>query len=380
MTSDRNINIDDGNYTEKVQGNYIKADQVVINHFNDSDTNKIANESRVPQTSLIDKQNLPIKAEALLVLTAKLTADNKALLKDQEIELRVIIAHIEEQYGLKGKLTIKYLKEGSIKIGLGGEPEDLAKLQELFQSGQLNEILGIPIEDVRLVTANNSDEKEEISNAKKARLIKKIRTNGAKGKDLRDTDLSNADLRKADLRDANLRGAILRYADLRDANLRDAILRYVDLSSANLSGADLSGAKLYLANLSDANLRDTKLFGAELTAAKLSGADLSNADLSGAKQSKANLINTKLIGTTLRCVSLINADLSGADLSGADLSDANLYQANLTKAYFNNATKVENALFGNNHGIEESLKQDLLRRGAIFEDAPDNFAKILTRV
>ncbi len=117
--------------------------------------------------------------------------------------------------------------------------------------------------------------------------------------DLRDADLSGADLSVAHLRDADLRGADLSGAHLRDADLRGADLRDADLSGAHLRGADLSGADLRGAGLSGANLRDADLSGADLRGAGLSGANLRDADLSG-------------------------ADLSGADLSGASLVDADL--------------------------------------------------------
>ena len=93
---------------------------------------------------------------------------------------------------------------------------------------------------------------------------------------------SRANLRDADLSGADLSGANLRDADLSGANLRDANLRGADLSGANLRDADLSGADLSFANLSNANLRGANLRGADLSGANLSCANLSNANLSGA--------------------------------------------------------------------------------------------------
>ena len=92
----------------------------------------------------------------------------------------------------------------------------------------------------------------------------------------------------------------------------------------NLKKVDLSGADLISANLSYASLND----------ASLNGADLSGADLSG-------------------------ADLSGADLRFSKLSGSNLISSN-----------VQNTQFGYNSGISVSMKQDLIKRGAIFSDAP----------
>lgn len=123
-------------------------------------------------------------------------------------------------------------------------------------------------------------------------------------------------------------------------------LRNADLSDADLSGADLSGADLSNGNLS----------GADLTGVNLSRANLSDAGLTGAELSDANLSN---------------ADLSGANISDADLGGAYLYGVNLRCANFY-GTKVELARFRENSGITEQLKQDLINRGAIFEDSPDD--------
>ena len=107
-------------------------------------------------------------------------------------------------------------------------------------------------------------------------------------------------------------------------------------------------------NLSGVDLSDADLSGANLSGANLSGADLSGADLSG-----ANLIGANLSDADLRSADLSDADLSGAYLMGADLIDANLSK-----------TKVEKARFSSNSGISESMKQDLIKQGAIFEDSP----------
>jgi len=87
-----------------------------------------------------------------------------------------------------------------------------------------------------------------------------------KGKraNLRDADLSYADLSYAALRDADLSYADLRYADLRYANLKGAELSDADLRGANLSYADLRYANLRYADLSDANLRYADLSDASL--------------------------------------------------------------------------------------------------------------------
>ena len=90
-------------------------------------------------------------------------------------------------------------------------------------------------------------------------------------------------------------GANLKDADLSGADLSDRILQAADLSGADLSGADLSGAYLFRADLSGAYLNGADLSSATLIWTNLSGADLSGADLLG-----ANLDN------------VIGADFTGA--------------------------------------------------------------------
>ena len=91
-------------------------------------------------------------------------------------------------------------------------------------------------------------------------------------------------------------------------------------------------------------------------------ADLSDTNLKGADLSEANLSNANLKGADLSEANLSNANLKGADLSKANLRGANLNSANLNEAL------VERTQFGSNMGISDSLKQDLINRGAIFQD------------
>ena len=72
---------------------------------------------------------------------------------------------------------------------------------------------------------------------------------------------------------------------------------------------------------------------------------------------------------------IVNQGAKNQNLTRADLSDANLSGADLSRA------NVENARFGYNSGVSESLKHDLIARGAIFEDSPpDARSGVLTPV
>ncbi len=137
-----------------------------------------------------------------------------------------------------------------------------------------------------------------------------------------------------------------------------------DLSNTNLSFANLSSAKLGCVNLSNANLVSANLTNAKLGASNLSGTALIDACLHCADLSGVDLINATLINADLTKAILNSANLNGANLSYADLSGAYLKDINLSNA------NVKNTKFKSNSGISEIMKQDLIARGAIFDDAP----------
>jgi uncharacterized protein YjbI with pentapeptide repeats len=362
--------------------------------------------------TVIDEETNTIKAEM------KLRGDINSLgnLRSLEFFLR--------QYS-GDTIKIIDIKEGSIRLTVEGSQEDIDRLVSLIKSGELKEVSGFPVADVQILSeSSEDDESNELNN--KWCLVRGIVTQGIRhrylsGVDLSDADLSGANLGFADLSGADLSGADLSGADLINANLSGADLSGADLSGAdlsgstNLSGANLSGADLIDADLSgadliDANLIDANLSHAHLSRANLSGADLSRADLSDADLSSANLssanlsranlsrgnlgrafllsraylIDANLSGANLIDADLSYADLSGADLSGADLSGANLTRANLIDANLIDAnlseTKVEKARFSSNLGISESMKQDLIKQGAIFEDSPGDRSEVFTKV
>ena len=97
------------------------------------------------------------------------------------------------------------------------------------------------------------------------------------------------ELRQADLSKANLIGADLENADLERANLQGADLTRARLRGANFSDADLSKAVLHNADLRQANLRGAKLDGTDLRFANLRYAMVGETDLSTALVSAEQL-------------------------------------------------------------------------------------------
>ncbi|NJL11318.1 MAG: pentapeptide repeat-containing protein, partial [Calothrix sp. SM1_7_51] len=161
----------------------------------------------------------------MIVLSAKLTAENKAEFEGKKEEIEAIVAHLGKLLG-GVTFTIKDIQKGSIKITINGSPEDVEKLHELFESGELVDVLGIPVENVELLGTEDTEED------KKLQFIERIIAGEDFGNDLVGVDLSGAFLSKA-----NLEGANLRIANLEGANLEGA-----NLYGANLYGANLNGA------------------------------------------------------------------------------------------------------------------------------------------
>ena len=79
------------------------------------------------------------------------------------------------------------------------------------------------------------------------------------GKDLRNVELPNANLKRAVFDKSDMEGANLSGSDLRNASLQGT-----NLMKAALDGADLRGARLLKAKLGLSNLQGAKLDGADM--------------------------------------------------------------------------------------------------------------------
>jgi uncharacterized protein YjbI with pentapeptide repeats len=158
------------------------------------------------------------------------------------------------------------------------------------------------------------------------------------------------------------------------ANLVERAADLFTIGGISLIGAELSGQDLRGANLTRANLRAANLSGARLTRANLRGVNLAGANLRNAQLIRVNLsgvnylMRTNLIRADLRGVDLRGANLTGANLMRADLRDADLRGVKLMRANLNGAD-VDNARFTSKSVISASMRQDLIARGAIFDDS-----------
>ncbi|MGI2904203.1 pentapeptide repeat-containing protein [Tolypothrix sp. VBCCA 56010] len=317
-----------------------KSECLERNNYSSPDTDEVIQVQAVHrQVTVIDKQSKKIKA--VIVLEGDINSVNSDLKVSLELALLTYPGDT---------IKITDIQAGSIRLIVEGSQEDIKRLVSRIQSGKLKELSGFPVEDIQILNESSDDEESDELNDK-WHLVQEIVNHAVEGRNLSDADLS-------------------------DADLSDAILSGADLSGADLSGADLSDADLIVANLIVANLSDANLSRAILIRADLSGAILSGAILSDAYLIHAYLIGANLSRAYLSGAILIAAKLSGANLIGANLSDADLSGANLSGADLSRAN-VKNARFGNNQGISEARKRDLIQKGAIFEDSPGDRSSIL---
>ena len=211
------------------------------------------------------------------------------------------------------------------------------------------------------------------------------------GADFSDVDLKNIDLSGADLSGANFSGIDLKDINLSGANLSGAnftetFLKRTNFSQATLKGVKFNKAILNAIRFSKADLSNTEFKEAQLTAviarhAEFEGAcfresflvrsdfskthlhqadfaqatlklvDFSNADLYQVDLQDAKLEKVKLCDACLMSANLKNADLEGsnlrdADCVGADLTNVNLTRANLTRIKLLNADCTRAELTG----------------------------------
>lgn len=129
--------------------------------------------------------------------------------------------------------------------------------------------------------------------------------------DLRETDLSAADLRGVNLKHSNASMADLHQARLMGACLNDVVTELADFGSADLSGCQAVSATFHVTNLRGANFTRARLW------AKFTGCDLSEAIFRGASLAGADLSMSIVTGADFSGASLAEAVLSGLRLSEA---------------------------------------------------------------
>ena len=97
---------------------------------------------------------------------------------------------------------------------------------------------------------------------------------------------------------------VLIGADFHDSDLQAVTFNLTNLRDANLSNADLRGASLFGAKLQDADLSGADLRGATLDSAVFSGTDLRNARLDDAFAFNTKFSNVRIEGADFTNVPL----------------------------------------------------------------------------
>ena len=124
----------------------------------------------------------------------------------------------------------------------------------------------------------------------------------------------------------------LTHADLRDANLKGAHLQRTNLGQARLDGTDLSKSDLSFTILQGASLR-----GADLRNSRLIGTDLRGADLTDALLDKNSLNESNWSGAK----GVSKGALSHASLHNAGVEAAQAGRWHLAEHLFNTAIEIK---------------------------------------
>ena len=150
-----------------------------------ANTCEIAQEERsatkvlTPPVSLTKNQN--VNCNKQLVIT--LTGDVESVLNNPDVQAALLV--LMRKASKDATLTIDRIEKGSIKITFSCSPEGLKRLEGLITSGELTEVMGMPVEKVQLSTRVTTEEDQD-----KIHLVQEIITQGAKDRNLSDADLS----------------------------------------------------------------------------------------------------------------------------------------------------------------------------------------------
>lgn len=299
--------------------------------------------------------------------------DINSLTYEQKIRL---VESIEEITGVK----VELLEEGSIRVIVSGSEEELQRLQQVFESGGLNQALGgFPVESIQPVDSGTTE-------ARKARLVNAIRIKSKQAliPILFRVRVHALDRDRAFARDIvhTLNLALVIARDIARAldHIRD-INRDIDIDIARACdiardiNRDIARAidiAIVLAHDIVINQDIALAIDHALALAIALVRDIDYAIDHAINRSSVEdleLIRDKIYLTN--DLDLSNINLSGADLRNLYLLGANLTDTNLTSAL------VQGATFGSNRGLSPSYKADLQRRGAVFQDPPTSDASSL---
>ena len=241
-------------------------------------------------------------------------------------ELEAIVEILRQKTG-DDSISLAFSREGSIKLILNGSPEGLAKLQAMFEAGELEQIYIPPVEAVAPVNSSTQD-------ARKARLIQALRLRSYARKHIRK------------------RFQLLRI-----------VFSFIFGLILSLGLSALSVIELFGIFIS---LTFRLIIALIATLVALNAIDNTNV--------YSSYIFNYFQRRTWNQIPILN--IRGADLTGANLKNINVRGADLTDVDLTNANVV-GTIFGDNRGLTYANKIDLKRRGAIFQDSPDQDGSVL---
>jgi len=181
--------------------------------------------------------------------------------------------------------------------------------------------------------------------------------------DLKNVNLTNADLHGRDLTKVDMRFTILDNTNLQGCTFKETKLYDADLTNKTLSDCDFSYAHLSGASFENLSVENLSFIYADLTYSTFTGGSLKKNNFLGGNLSGAtiedvivgtsdgpNFTSATLVNAILRDLdftgnkNLIKVNLSGADLTGTILDEVNLNGSILSNVLLNNIS-ASNANF-----------------------------------
>lgn len=184
--------------------------------------------------------------------------------------------------------------------------------------------------------------------------------------DLRNVNLTDADLTNADLSYVNMTGVILSNTILIGANFNYCILPDTNLADISFKGCSFIGAFLSGCTFENFNDKSLNFSYADLTGVTFSSGSLQTNDFSYSKMTGAMLVDNIIISGSdgpifndalMNDTDLSNLDffqnqnlkrvnLSGSNLTGSKFDQTDLRNSNLSQAIFNNVSATNSILSG----------------------------------
>ena len=142
------------------------------------------------------------------------------------------------------------------------------------------------------------------------------------GDNLKDVNLSGANLDDMDFTGAYMKNTKLKYTSLNGTNFTGAWMRFADFSGATGDTTQLGARSLANANFSQVRLENPKATGASFLRSNWKKAYVNNGDFSSSNFYKSNFEGATIKNTDMRATKLRGASWKGATVSGSNFKGA----------------------------------------------------------